>query len=52
VRRIAHIELVLAERNNNGQGVASVVGEQSGSPKRAVRAKRKGPARKKKTAKA
>jgi len=52
VRRIAHIELVLAERNNNGQGVASVVGEQSGSPKRAVRAKRKGPARKKKAAKA
>jgi large subunit ribosomal protein L22 len=52
VRRIAHIELVLAERNKNSQGVASVVGEQSGSPKKAVSAKRKGPARKKKAAKA
>src|SRR5262245_41655506 len=27
VRRIAHIELVLAERSNNGHGVATVVGE-------------------------
>src|SRR6201987_4948276 len=41
VRRIAHIELVLAERNKNSQGVASVVGEQSGSPQKAVSAKRK-----------
>ena len=27
VRRISHIELVLAERSNNGHGVATVVGE-------------------------
>jgi large subunit ribosomal protein L22 len=29
VRRIAHIELVLAERNQNGKGVATVVGEET-----------------------
>jgi large subunit ribosomal protein L22 len=27
VRRIAHLEIVLAERNRNGQSVATVVGE-------------------------
>ena len=29
VRRISHIELVLAERNQNGHAVATVVGEES-----------------------
>src|ERR1700751_4453003 len=29
VRRIAHIEIVLAERNKNGGGVAHVVGEET-----------------------
>jgi len=29
VRRIAHIELVLAERGQNGDGVATVVGEEA-----------------------
>jgi large subunit ribosomal protein L22 len=47
VRRIAHIELVLAERNKNGQGVARVVGEVGTSAKASVRGKRKAPARKK-----
>src|ERR1700740_2203262 len=28
VRRIAHLEIVLAERNKNGQSVATVVGEE------------------------
>jgi len=28
VRRIAHLEIVLAERNRNGQSVATVVGEE------------------------
>jgi large subunit ribosomal protein L22 len=53
VRRIAHIELVLAERVRQNEGVANVVGEEraSGSAKPAgakpVRAKKRVPAKKK-----
>ena len=31
-RRIAHIELVLAERGKNGEGLATVVGEEAPAP--------------------
>jgi large subunit ribosomal protein L22 len=50
VRRIAHIEIVLAERARNGEAVATVVGAaRAGAPAKAkARAKRKGPAGKKK----
>jgi len=44
VRRIAHIELVLAERGKNTEGVANVVGKESAP---APRAKRRAPAKKK-----
>src|ERR1700726_1654545 len=44
VRRIAHIELVLAERGKNGEAVAHVVGEDRAAP---ARAKRRAPAAKK-----
>ena len=54
VRRIAHLEIVLAERNKNGASVATVVGEESGGVKAAAPAKRstakakaKAPAKKK-----
>ena len=57
VRRIAHIEIALAERGKNGAAVATVVGEekQAAAPaKPRVRAKTKSkgkaPAKKKKTA--
>ena len=40
VRRIAHIELVLAERNKNGHAVATVVGEES-ADKAKARVKRR-----------
>jgi large subunit ribosomal protein L22 len=39
VRRIAHIELVLAERNKGSQAVATVVGEGRTGAKRPARAK-------------
>ena len=54
VRRIAHIEIVLAERGKSGEGLATVVGEettaaQAKTPARAkASAKRKAPAGKKK----
>jgi large subunit ribosomal protein L22 len=54
VRRIAHIEIVLAERGKGGEGLATVVGEettaaQAKTPARAkASAKRKAPAGKKK----
>jgi large subunit ribosomal protein L22 len=54
VRRIAHIEIVLAERGKSGEGLATVVGEESAATKTPVRgkakagAKRKAPAGKKK----
>ncbi len=40
-RRIAHIELVLAERGKNGEAVATVVGGEEAAP---VKAKRRAPA--------
>src|SRR5882757_3756270 len=54
VRRISHLEIVLAEKNRNGAAVATVVGAESGGAKRAAPAKRaatkakaKAPAKKK-----
>jgi large subunit ribosomal protein L22 len=41
VRRIAHIELVLAERNKDGQSAATVVGEETKTAKPPVRTKAK-----------
>ncbi len=49
VRRIAHLELVLAERNRSGEGTATVVGGEASAPAPA-KAKRKAPAGKKKAA--
>jgi large subunit ribosomal protein L22 len=46
VRRIAHIEIVLAERGQSGEGLATVVGEVPA--KAPAKAKRKGAAGKKK----
>jgi len=43
-RRIAHIELVLAERGKNGEGVATVVGEESAPAP--AKARRRAPAAK------
>ena len=56
VRRIAHLEIVLAERNRNGQSLATVVGEEEKTAKAPVKAKakasaKKAPAKKKKAAK-
>jgi large subunit ribosomal protein L22 len=54
VRRIAHIEIVLAERGKSDESLATVVGEESAAAKTPVRgkakagAKRKAPAGKKK----
>lgn len=42
VRRIAHLEIVLAERNKNGVPVATVVGEEKAGVKAAAPAKRAG----------
>ena len=57
VRRIAHIEIALAERGKNGAAVATVVGEEKqaaapAKPRVRAKAKAKGkaPAKKKKTA--
>ena len=55
VRRIAHLEIVLAERNRNGQVLATVVGEEEKSAKAPAKAKakasaKKAPAKKKKAA--
>jgi large subunit ribosomal protein L22 len=53
VRRISHLEIVLAERNRNGSAVASAAGEETASAKAAAparpkaRAKAKAPAKKK-----
>ena len=41
VRRIAHIELVLAERNKDGQSAATVVGEGTATAKAPARTKAK-----------
>jgi large subunit ribosomal protein L22 len=42
VRRIAHLEIVLAERNKNGASVATVVGAEPTGAKAAAPAKRAG----------
>jgi len=43
-RRIAHIELVLAERGKNGQAVATVVGEESAAAPAPAKTRRRAPA--------
>jgi large subunit ribosomal protein L22 len=43
VRRIAHIELVLAERGKNGEALATVVGEEKPAKAPAKTARRKAP---------
>ena len=54
VRRIAHIEIILAERGKSGEGLATVVGEESpqredsGPGKAKAGAKRKAPAARRK----
>ena len=40
VRRISHIELVLAERGKNGEAVATVVGEETKAPAKTKRRSR------------
>jgi large subunit ribosomal protein L22 len=53
VRRIAHLEIVLAERNRNGAPVATAAGEKAAKaaapskPKAKAKAKAKAPAKKK-----
>jgi large subunit ribosomal protein L22 len=42
VRRIAHLEIVLAERNRNGASVATVVGAELAGVKKAAPAKKAG----------
>ena len=42
VRRIAHLEIVLAERNKNGASVATVAGEETRGAKAAAPAKKTG----------
>ena len=49
VRRIAHIEIVLAERGKSGEGLATVVGEETAA-KAPAKVKRKAAAGKKKLA--
>jgi large subunit ribosomal protein L22 len=46
VRRIAHLEIVLAERNRNGQSLATVVGGEEKAAKAPVKAKTKTTAKK------
>src|SRR5215813_15383395 len=46
VRRIAHLEIVLAEKNKNGQAVATVVGEEGKSAAAKAPAKKKAVAKK------
>jgi len=52
VRRIAHLEIVLAERNRNGQSLATVVGEETKSAAAPAKAKAKAKAKTKKKASA
>ena len=42
VRRIAHLEIVLAERNKNGASVATVVGDEPAGVKKSAPAKKSG----------
>lgn len=46
VRRIAHLEIVLAEKNRNGQSVATVVGEEEKTAAPKAPAKKKAVAKK------
>ena len=46
VRRISHLEIVLAERNRNGQSVATVVGEEKKKAAAPANAKAKAKAKK------
>jgi len=46
VRRISHLEIVLAERNRNGQSVATVVGEEEKKAAAPANAKAKAKAKK------
>jgi large subunit ribosomal protein L22 len=46
VRRIAHLEIVLAERNRNGQALATVVGEEEKTTAPKAAAKKKTAAKK------
>jgi large subunit ribosomal protein L22 len=46
VRRIAHLEIVLAEKNNNGQSLATVVGEEEKAAAPKAPAKKKAVAKK------
>ncbi len=45
-RRIAHIELVLAERGKNGEAVATVVGEEQAAAPAPAKTRRRAPAAK------
>jgi len=45
-RRIAHIELVLAERGKNGEAVATVVGEEEAAAPAPAKTRRRVPAAK------
>ena len=45
-RRIAHIELVLAERGKNGESVATVVGEEEAAAPAPAKTRRRAPAAK------
>jgi large subunit ribosomal protein L22 len=45
-RRIAHIELVLAERGKNGESIATVVGEEEAVAQASEKTKRRAPAAK------
>ncbi len=47
VRRIAHIEIVLAERGKSGESLATVVGEESGAAKATTSARAKAGAKRK-----
>jgi large subunit ribosomal protein L22 len=47
VRRIAHIEIVLAERGKSGEGLATVVGEEAATAKTSAKGKAKASAKRK-----
>jgi large subunit ribosomal protein L22 len=47
VRRIAHIEIILAERGKTGEGLATVVGEEAAAAKAPARGKAKASAKRK-----
>jgi large subunit ribosomal protein L22 len=47
VRRIAHIEIILAERGKSGEGLTTVVGEEAAAAKAPARGKAKASAKRK-----